>query len=214
MAREPEGQNQAEGDLTVDIKALMPGELHAAAALLAHGMRDNPLHMKAFGADPERRQERLSRFLGQSVAFVQSRGTVLGAYVRGELIGVLGMMEPGRCRPGLMDKLRFAGVILASNPPAGVFRIRRWLAAWARNDPDDPHWHIGPLAVHPEYRRRGIGRRLMFHCCQNLDALKGTAYLETDLAINVAFYETLGFIVTGQEVVLGVPSWFMSRPPS
>src|SRR5690606_17660554 len=105
-----------------------------------------------------------------------------------------------------------AGVIVASNPPAGVMRIRRWLSSWARNDPAEPHWHIGPLAVRPEYRRQGIGRRLMTQCCRRLDALGATAYLETDLAINVAFYETLGFVVTGHEVVLGVPNWFMSRP--
>ena len=44
-----------------------------------------------------------------------------------------------------------------------------------------------------------------------MDALGAAAYLETDLAINVAFYETLGFGVSRHEVVLGVPNWFMSR---
>jgi hypothetical protein len=47
-----------------------------------------------------------------------------------------------------------------------------------------------------------------------MDALAATAYLETDLAINVDFYETLGFLVVKHELVLGMPNWFMSRPPS
>ncbi|MHA6646290.1 GNAT family N-acetyltransferase [Mesorhizobium sp. A623] len=185
-----------------------------AAAILANGMLDNPLHVEVFGTDPDRRHRRLLRFLGHLVAYVQSNGEVLGAYVQDEIIGVLGMIKPGRCRPALTDTLRFAGIIAASNPPAGIFRIRRWLAAWARNDPAGPHWHIGPLAVGPAHRRRGIGRHLMMRCCQRMDALAATAYLETDLAINVAFYESLGFVVTGHETVLGVPSWFMTRPPS
>jgi GNAT superfamily N-acetyltransferase len=201
-------------DLIVDIRALAPDELQAAGALLAHGMRDNPLHVKAFGADPDRRGRRLPRFLGDLVAYVHSNGAVLGASADGELLGVLGMMEPGGCRPALTDALRFGRTIVASNRPAGIVRILRWLATWARNDPADPHWHIGPMAVRPAYRRRGIGRRLMTHCCERMDALAATAYLETDLAINVTFYKTLGFVVTRQEAVLGVPNWFMSRPPS
>ena len=201
-------------DLVIDIKALTPDELHAAAALLAHGMRDNPLHVKVFGTDPGDRERRLLRFFDPLVAYVHSHGAVLGAYVHGELIGVLGIMEPGGCRPAVMDALRFTGVIVASNPPAGVLRILRWLATWARNDPAWPHWHIGPMAVRPAYRRQGIGRRLMIRCCEHMDARAATAYLETDLAINVAFYETLGFVVIKHELVLGEPNWFMSRPPS
>jgi ribosomal protein S18 acetylase RimI-like enzyme len=198
----------------IDIRALTPDELHAAAGVLAQGMRDNPMHMKVFGTDPDHRERRLLRFLGHLVAYVHSHGSVSGAYVHGKLVGVLGMMRPGGCRPSLVDTLRIASVIVASNPSAGVLRILRWLATWARNDPAWPHWHIGPLAVRPAYRRRGIGRRLMTDCCQRMDALAATAYLETDLAINVAFYETLGFVVIRQKVVLGVPNWFMSRPAS
>lgn len=201
-------------DLTVDIRALTPDELRAATALLAHGMRDNPLHVRVFGTDPERRGRRLIRFLDPLVAYVHAHGAVLGAYVKGELIGVLGMMEPGGCRPALMDALRLASMIVASNPPDGALRILRWLATWARNDPAWPHWHIGPMTVDPAYRRRGIGRHLMTHCCRQMDALAATAYLETDTKTNVAFYETLGFAVIKHERVLGVPNWFMSRPPS
>jgi ribosomal protein S18 acetylase RimI-like enzyme len=212
MARRPASRNQTVSGL--DIRELTPGELRVAAAILADGMLDNPLHVEVFGTDLDHRHRRLLRFLGHLIAYVQSNGDVLGAYVQGEMIGVLGMIKPGRCRPALMDTLRFAGIIAASNRPAGTLRILRWLGAWARNDPVGPHWHIGPLAVGPAQRRRGIGRHLMVRCCQRMDALAATAYLETDLAINVAFYESLGFVVTGHESLLGVPSWFMTRPPS
>ncbi len=206
MPREPD-----DGPL-LDIRVLTSAELGAAAAVLAQGMRDNPLHVRVFGTDPRRRQRRLLVFLRQLVAYIEANGDVLGSYVQGELVGVLGMMEPGRCRPGLMDRLRIAGVVAASNRPAGMLRIGRWLSAWARNDPADPHWHIGPLAVLPAHRRRGIGRGLMLRCCRRMDALAARAYLATDLPINVAFYETLGFVVIRQESVLGVPNWFMIRP--
>lgn len=176
-------------------------------------MLDNPLHVQAFGADPARRLRRLQRFLGLTVRHVRAHGILLGACAHGELVGVLGMMKPGGCRPTGLNALRFAVVIVTGNPPRGVWRIRRWLAAWARNDPAEPHWHIGPLAVLPAFRRRGVARRLVLHCCRHVDALVASAWLETDLSINAAFHETLGFAVIRHEPVLDVPNWFMRRPP-
>src|SRR5690606_20570306 len=99
-------------DMDLDIRPLTPEELHAGAALLAHGMRDNPLHVKVFDTNPDCRLRRLFRFLDRLVAYVQRNGEVLGAFVRGELVGVLGMMEPGSCRPALMDTLHLAGAIM------------------------------------------------------------------------------------------------------
>jgi hypothetical protein len=45
-----------------------------------------------------------------------------------------------------------------------------------------------------------------------MDALGAVACLETDLEVNVGFYQTLGFAVRKQVDVLGVPNWFMCRP--
>lgn len=201
----------ADGNVHVDIRTLTPRELHAAADLLTEGMRDNPVHVKAFGTHAKHGRKRLRRFLGQLVAHVDAGGTLLGAFAHNELVGVLGMMKPGRCRPGRIAALRFAAAIVTSNPPRGVWRIARWLAVWARNDPAQPHWHIGPLAVRAAHRRRGIARRLMTQCCQQIDAGTASAWLETDLAINAAFYETLGFVVVAKRPVIGVPNWFMRR---
>ncbi|MDP8925363.1 MAG: hypothetical protein M3M97_00285 [Actinomycetota bacterium] len=39
------------------------------------------------------------------------------------------------------------------------------------------------------------------------------AYLETDTARNVRFYERYGFEVVGQDEVLGIESTFTSRKP-
>lgn len=53
----------------------------------------------------------------------------------------------------------------------------------------------------------------MSHCCAQIDERPAPAYLETDLAINVTFYETLGFKVVRRQTILGVQNWFMVRPP-
>lgn len=213
MARQPASPSSVDAGPALAIRVLERGELDAAAALLADGMRDNPLHVKVFGGGVTRHRHRLLRFLRQLLLHVHANGALLGAFADQELIGVLGMMKPGRCRPSTREILRMAGAIIVSNPPLGVLRIHRWLKTWARNDPQEPHAHVGPLAVSPAWRRQGVARALMNRCCRHLDAQGQTAWLETDLAINVAFYETLGFVVVRQESVLGVPNWFMRREP-
>lgn len=214
VQQSPTPPGHAGTPIDVKIRALAPVELPTAAALLAHGMRDNPLHVKVFGGDPEHRQRRLQCFLGQLVTYVQSNGMLLGAFAHNELLGVLGMLQPGRCQPGWRDTLRFAGTVMTSNTPTGTLRLLRWLSAWSRNDPVEPHWHLGPMAVRPAFRRQGIARRLMMHASEHVDTLNVMACLETDLAINAAFYETLDFVVTRQQPVLGVRNWFMRRPPN
>ncbi len=213
MTQKPTSLSHSGSDPSVEIRALALSELRAATALLTDGMLNNPLHLRVFGADSEHRRRHLARFLGPLVTYVDSSGVVMGAYVQDQLVGVLGMIKPGRCRPGPGDRLRIGGALLTSAPPTVLLRIHRWLAAWARHDPAEPHWHIGPLAVRAENRGRGIGRRLMQHCCQHLDRVEATGWLETDLDINAGFYRSLGFDVIRQEPVLGVPTWFMSRRP-
>lgn len=204
-------RNGPDAPFPTQLRILSADELPLAVDLLAEGMRDNPMHVRVFGVDPVNRQRRLQRFLRLLVAHVSSGGTLLGACADGELIGVLGMMAPGCCRPRRIDTLRFASAVAATNPPLATVRISRWLSAWARNDPSEPHWHLGPMAVRPAYRQRGIARRLMTQCCEHIDQQAGVAWLETDLEVNAAFYRTLGFATRSRKDVLGVSNWFMAR---
>ena len=82
-----------------------------------------------------------------------------------------------------------------------TLRVFRWIGEWARRDPSEPHWHLGPVAVDPHLQGHGIG-----------DDCAALSYLETDKSENVRFYQKFGFRVTEQATVLGIPNWFMSRP--
>ena len=194
-----------------EVRPLVASELPASAAVLAQSMLDNPLHIAAFGEEPDRRLRRLHRFFSPLLAYVDSHGCVLGAFSDSALIGVMGMLAPGYCRPAWRQRMRLGLGVVRSNSPLGTLRIYRWLLAWLRHDPDSPHWHLGPLAVLPSRRRQGVGRALMDRCCQRLDSEGASAWLETDLALNVEFYRSLGFVVEHELAVLGVKNWFMHR---
>jgi GNAT superfamily N-acetyltransferase len=172
-------------------------------------MRDNPLHIAAFGDDRERRRRQLERFF-RAFFRVMTSQTPLGAHAGGELVGVTGIAPPGTCRPGFIDELRMLPTLVAMGPRTSA-RLMRWVGTWAGHDPNEPHSHLGPLAVDAHLQGRGIGTRILVEYRDRLDRAGEVAYLETDKPENVRLYERHGFRVIGEEPVIGVTNWFMRR---
>jgi len=185
-------------------------DLLAAAEICARAMRDNPIHIQVFGAPHELRERRLRRFFPGLLAYVHRKGSLYGAFAKGTLVGVLGMLPPKTCKPSPRDLLRLAPTLLTSSSPVGTLRLAIWLSTWARIDPSTPHWHLGPLAIVPAWQHRGIGTQLMEYASHK--ASGDSLYLETDKLANVGFYEGFGFSVLATPSILATPSWVMVRP--
>lgn len=194
----------------VEVRDLGAAHLEAAARIIGRGMRDNPLHVRVFGPDDERRERILAGFFLAVLKQYLTRGAVLGAFDAEQLVGVCAMLQPGRCQPTLGEKLRLIpGVIRAA--PKALLPLLGWTAEWGRRDPGRAHWHLGPVAVDRELQGRGIGTAMVAEFCRRVDALGAVAYLETDKAKNVTFYERHDFETKAQMMVIGVPNWFMIR---
>jgi catechol 2,3-dioxygenase-like lactoylglutathione lyase family enzyme/ribosomal protein S18 acetylase RimI-like enzyme len=198
--------------LALDIHELTQLELPKAAGVLGRGMRDNPLHVMAFGEDPAKREASLTRFFLPVLRIIPKKGVVLGAYRGDTLVGVCAFTEPGRCQPTLAEKASIVPGILAHEGRKTVGSILAWTGAWARHDLGEPHWHLGPVAVDRAAQGQGIGGALLAAFARRMDELRATSYLETDRRENVGFYERHGFAVVAEEPVLEVPNWYMTRP--
>jgi ribosomal protein S18 acetylase RimI-like enzyme len=197
----------------ITITPLNPEELEAAVAVLARGMRDNPLHIAALGEDVVARQRGLARLFGSAASVLHWDRQMLAARdAAGTIVGVCGMALPGRCRPSASQRLRMLPAMVGLGPSAAG-RVTQWMGAWAHHDPAEPHWHLGPIAVDDGLQGRGIGSRLMETFCAKVDADGAAAWLETDKAINVQFYERFGFETVAEEPLLGTTSWYMIRRP-
>lgn len=70
-------------------------------------------------------------------------------------------------------------------------------AACAGRAPSAPHWFLGAVGTESAAQRRGFARAVLAPVLSR----GGCAYLETCGAANVAFYESLGFVVTATVVV-------------
>ena len=174
-------------------------------------MRDNPIHERVFGADPDHREVALRRLFAALLAQDQRKGAVLGAYSAGTLVGVCAMVPPGRCKPLLRERITLFGTLASKNSPGSVLAALQWSSCWARQDISAPHWHLGPVGVERELQGQGIGTVLLTAVADLIDSHHGLAYLETDKSVNLPFYGRFGFEVTAESTVLGVPCWFMVR---
>ena len=128
------------------------------------------------------------------------------------ILGVLGTAAPGRCQPTAKQRMQLTLGLLPLGPRA-LTRSLRWVGTWEKRDPDERHWHLGPVAVDAHLQGMGIGSKLLLVFCAQMDAAGEDAYLEPDKPENVRFYERFGFEVVGEEEVIGVPNWYMARQP-
>lgn len=192
----------------VTIGEVAPAEMSSAARVLARGMRDNPIHQAAMGKDPLARMRTLERFFGRLLPLMQQ--TPICARRGGVIVGVLGLAPPGTCQPPIRHVARIAPAILRAGP-ARTVQTLRWIQEWKKRDPQERHWHLGPVVVEPELQGLGIGSRMMERFAERMDEAGEEAYLETDKAENVCFYERFGFEIIDEATVLHRPNWFMSR---
>jgi pimeloyl-ACP methyl ester carboxylesterase/ribosomal protein S18 acetylase RimI-like enzyme len=193
------------------VRDLRPQETPEAVAVLARGMRDNPLHVAAYGEDPERRlrcHARLMRALLRTFSAQQPICAIRG----GRLVGVTGVAPDGTCQATPMQRLRLLPSLVALGPRTAA-RVGSWISGWAKHDPHEAHVHLGPLAVDAHLQGQGIGSLIVQEHCRRLDRAREVGYLETDKRENVRFYERFGFEVIAEEPVIGVPNWFMRREP-
>jgi ribosomal protein S18 acetylase RimI-like enzyme len=197
--------------LEIEVRDLRREEMGAAVGLLSRGMRDNPLNVAAYGADAERRQRALERMFATLFRVFRAQRP-LCALDGPTLVAVGGVAPPGTCQASALQRLRFLPAMAAVGP-RDARRVSRWLAAWGERDPGRAHSHLGPVAVEPALRGRGIGGELMSEHTRQLDAAGQLSYLETDKRENVTFYERHGYRLVGESEVIGVPNWFMLRDP-
>jgi ribosomal protein S18 acetylase RimI-like enzyme len=202
-----------EGNLQgLEVGALDPTEVGAVLGVIARGMRDNPTHVAALGEDPGRREKRVRRIFSRVLPVMGHLDHLLVArHPDGTILGVLGMAAPGRCQATTKQRIQLTLGLLPLGPRA-LSRSLRWVGAWEKRDPEERHWHLGPVAVDAHLQGMGIGSKLMRVFCAQMDAAGEDAYLETDKPENVRFYERFGFEVVGEEGVIGVPNWYMARP--
>ncbi len=193
----------------MEVATLTETDLPDAIGILARGMRDNPLHVAAFGEDPDHRVASLTQMFN---GVIPMQPEPLRASADGAVVGVCGYGPPPDCMVQMFGQLPAEQFPPFSADAGEQGRLVEWLQTWGKHDPAEPHFHLGPVAADAGKQGQGIGSAMMQAFCDRVDRDGALAYLETDKAENVSFYEKFGFETVGEAPVIGVDNWFMRRP--
>lgn len=166
----------------------------AAAHVLSAALRDDPGFTHVL-PDARVRHEALQAFYGYVVRDAIRFGTVLAVRDAAGIAGVAISYPPGAHPIPVSRKLgalpSMARVLARS--PRQVLAFAQLGSAIDAAFPRDPLTYLEALGVRPDAQHRGYGRRLMARVLRDADHASADCYLETSRAVNVPYYESMGF---------------------
>lgn len=195
----------------IEIRQMSSEDMAAACRILGLAFADNPNTLAIVRGD-RARAERMMRTGARVAKLARKASHALIAQQGGAIVGVLNAAEWPHCQMRTVEKLATAPTMIRA-AGSGSLRALKLSTVWARHDPHEPHWHLGPIGVLPKLHRRGVGTALLNAFLERIDATRSAAYLEADVDKNVALYQKVGFNVTAHEDILGIDNRFMWREP-
>jgi ribosomal protein S18 acetylase RimI-like enzyme len=191
------------------IRRMSPGDMDAVCEVIAQAFADNPNTLAMVRGDRSKAQ-RMMRDSVRVAKFGRSCSYCLVAEQADRIVGALNAALWPRCQLSTGEKITSAPAMVRVMGTA-LPRAMKVARVWAKHDPKESHWHIGPIGVAPALQDQGIGKALLGSFLEMADEDGSTAYLETDVDRNVPLYEQFGFRVIDQEEILGVNNRFMRR---
>jgi len=193
----------------VEIRSMADSEVEAVCELIGLAFADNPSTLANVRGDRVRARRAM---VGAARIAKLGRpcSRVIVAEKQGRVIGALNAAEWPRCQLTALEQIKSAPAMVRIMGSA-LPRAAKMMRTRAKHDPRWPHWHVGPIGVHPEHQGRGVGSALLSSFIERVDDLDVPSFLETDVDRNVVLYERFGFQVVAQERIIGVTTRFLWR---
>jgi GNAT superfamily N-acetyltransferase len=193
----------------MDLIVISAGEEPLAAKVLSIAMLSNPIHIAVLRGQGEVERQHLETMFSSMLK--DRLGDVLVTKHEGTIVGVL---RSYRCDGGRLSHEHASQEREADGADLSDIdaRVEHWTNAWDERDPLEPHRHLGPVGVLPQFQRLGLGSKMMESFCAQVDTNHEPAFLETDKLMNVRFYEKFRFRSIDESSIFGVENFFMWRP--
>ena len=185
-----------------------------AAQVLGRAFVNEPVSVAIFrNFSPMRRTKALTFDFAAELSICIRRGYPIQLEQGGKILAVATTYPPGTYPLSVWDeRLLLARSILRN----GLYDIRNWLI-WLeeveKGHPTSSHYYVAYIGVDPAFHGRALGSTLLSHLTHRADAEQVGCYLETADPRTVSFYQRLGFEIIANKIIIGLPVWFMWRPP-
>ncbi|GAB3838726.1 GNAT family N-acetyltransferase [Micromonospora andamanensis] len=193
----------------VTVRRITPAEMAEASRIVGLAFALNPSNLAIAGGNRDK-AARIMEHAALTLKLGNSASHVLVAERKGELAGVLKAAQWPHCQMTVGEKIKSIPSQVRTIG-LGLPRALKVVGGRAKHEPRRPHWHLGPIAVHPEHQGYGIGSAMLTAFLADVDRQKVPAFLQADVDRNVVLYERFGFQVVSQEAILGINTCFMWR---
>jgi ribosomal protein S18 acetylase RimI-like enzyme len=193
----------------VVIRRMTQGDMTAVCEVIGLAFADNPSTLANVRGD-RTRARRVMQDAVRVAKFGRTWSYALVATQGDSVIGALNAAEWPHCQMGVVEKFKTAPA-MALIMKTALPRAFTMMSKREARDPNEPHWHIGPIGVRPQLQGHGVGKALLSAFLTMIDEVGAPAFLETDVDRNVELYESFGFLVTSREDIVGVNTRFMWR---
>lgn len=195
------------------MRPIAPNEIEAASDVLGRAFADNPGYRAFLPWMTDAERLRAVRAVKRGFVRAAVKHQVTDAVERdGRVVAASLVCDPGQYPPSLRAKVWQASGCVSLGPRA----IRNFLvvdAFLSRHHLREPHFYLFVLGVHPDWQGRGLGKELLARLAARADAAGLPCYLETDKESSVRLYESAGYAVLADDMLLGTRFWRMRRPP-
>ena len=186
------------------ITFLEKSDISESSKVLSEAMLNVPLHIAIFQGHGEKERKMIENIFFELLR--DFPGITFLARINRQIVGVMRMKSCNGSK--VNNECAQTGDVANLE-----WRKSYWQNEWARHDPLEQHWHLGPVGGLPSHQGKGIGTNLLSRFCQEVDSCLSPAYLETDTEKNERFYKRFAFEVVKEAEIFYVKNRYMWRPP-
>ncbi len=186
-----------------------------AAEVLGRAFKDDPLSVAVLrGQPPAERVKHMAALFTAELSVCVRRGGPLAVTEHDKTLAAAIIYPPGTYPVPLHEQVK---VVLKTIGGAGLYGLGRATGAFgdlAKHHPKDNHYYLQFIGVEPALQGKGMGSSILSRLVQRADYDRVGCYLKNPNSRNVPLYQRFGFQIVREEPVIGVPVWFMWRPPN
>jgi GNAT superfamily N-acetyltransferase len=153
------------------ITFLEKSDISKSSKVLSEAMLNVPLHIAIFQGHGEKERKMIENIFFELLR--DFTGITFLARINRQIVGVMRMKSCNGSK--VNNECAQTGDVANLE-----WRKSYWQNEWARHDPLEQHWHLGPVGLMPSHQGKGIGTKLLSRFCQEVDACLSPAYLETE----------------------------------
>jgi len=185
-----------------------------AAQVLARAFVDDPVSVASYrNFSPDKRVSALTvDFIAEELLCIR-KGCPLQVNEDGKVIAAAVIYPPEAYPLPVMDQWL---LLIKSFLGNGIYDVRpwtRWLAGVDAVHPEEAHYYVEYLGVEPVQQGKAVGSAILQYITNKADEEQVGCYLENANPRNIPFYERSGFQIIDKKEIIGIPTWFMWRPP-